>query len=130
MQIICTSLQTDNNASISSFNFFTGWMLFLTSSQHSQGTESRNGFLQHKSSDVFCYLFFLTVSQEKRRKHIAGLEWSILLVTLETPTSFKQTSLTNEGCLEGKREKYQVCSVQYCVQQLCTVQCTHTHKQT
>jgi len=27
MQIICTSLQTDNHASISSF--FTGWMLFL-----------------------------------------------------------------------------------------------------
>jgi len=28
-------------------------------------------------------------------------------------------------CLEGKRENYQVCSVQYCAQQLCTVQCTH-----
>ena len=28
-------------------------------------------------------------------------------------------------CLEGKRENYQVCSVQYCVQQLCTLQCTH-----
>ena len=27
--------------------------------------------------------------------------------------------------LEGKRENYQVCSVQYCVQQLCAVQCTH-----
>jgi len=26
--------------------------------------------------------------------------------------------------LEGKRVNYQVCSVQYCVQQLCTVQCT------
>jgi len=31
----------------------------------------------------------------------------------------------NDDCLEGKRENYQVCSVQYCVQQLCTVQCTH-----
>ena len=29
-------------------------------------------------------------------------------------------------CLEGKRENYKVCSVQYCVQQLCTVQRTHT----
>jgi len=28
-------------------------------------------------------------------------------------------------CLEGKRENYQVCSVQYCVQQLYTVKCTH-----
>ena len=28
-------------------------------------------------------------------------------------------------CLEAMRENYQVCSVQYCVQQLCTVRCTH-----
>jgi len=30
MQIICTSLQTDNHASTSSLNFFTDRMLFLT----------------------------------------------------------------------------------------------------
>jgi len=30
MQVICSSLQTDNHASTSSLNFFTGWMLFLT----------------------------------------------------------------------------------------------------
>jgi len=33
--------------------------------------------------------------------------------------------LSNDDCLEGNRGYYQVCSVQYCVQQLCTVQCTH-----
>ena len=32
---------------------------------------------------------------------------------------------SNGNCLEGKRENYQVCSVQYCVQQLYTVNCTH-----
>jgi len=32
---------------------------------------------------------------------------------------------SNGDCLEGKRENYRVCSVQYCVQLLCTVQCTH-----
>jgi len=32
---------------------------------------------------------------------------------------------SNGDCLEGKREYYQVCSLQYCVQQLYTVQCTH-----
>ena len=32
---------------------------------------------------------------------------------------------SNGDCLEGKGENYQVCYVQYCVQQLCTVQCTH-----
>ena len=35
VQIKCTSLQTDNDASTSSLNFFTGRMLFLTLNQHS-----------------------------------------------------------------------------------------------
>jgi len=30
---------------------------------------------------------------------------------------------SNDDCLEGKKENYQVCSVQYCAQQLCTMQC-------
>ena len=33
---------------------------------------------------------------------------------------------SNGDCLEGKRENYQVCSVQYYVQQLYTVNCIHT----
>jgi len=41
MQIICTSLQTDNHASTSSLNFCTGWMLFLTPSQQCQSTEGK-----------------------------------------------------------------------------------------
>jgi len=32
---------------------------------------------------------------------------------------------SNGDCLEGKRENYQICFVQYCVQQLYTVQCAH-----
>jgi len=32
-------------------------------------------------------------------------------------------ALSNGDCLKGKRENYQVCSVQYCVQQLYTVNC-------
>jgi len=30
--------------------------------------------------------------------------------------------------MDGKKENYQVCSVQYCVQQLCTVQCTEVNR--
>ena len=37
---------------------------------------------------------------------------------------------SNGDCLEGKRENYQVCSVQYCVQQLYTVNCTHMKRLT
>ena len=39
MQIICTSLQTDNHASTSSLSFFTGRMLFLTPNQQRQGIQ-------------------------------------------------------------------------------------------
>jgi len=39
MQIICTSLQTDNHASTSSLSFFTGRMLLLMPSQQCQSTE-------------------------------------------------------------------------------------------
>ena len=37
----------------------------------------------------------------------------------------RPTANNVDTILEGKGENYQVCSVQYCVQQLCTVQCTH-----
>jgi len=45
------------------------------------------------------------------------------LVCLPLPSDIHHRS--NGDCLEGKGENYQVCSVQYCSQQLCTVQCTH-----
>jgi len=44
---------------------------------------------------------------------------------LFSPAPFPQINIINGDCLEGKRENYQVCSVQYCAPQLCTVQCTH-----
>ena len=39
--------------------------------------------------------------------------------------NYQRRHRSNGDCLEGKRKNYQVCSVQYCVEQLCTVQCTH-----
>jgi len=39
MQIICTLLQADTNASTSSLIFFTGQTLFLTPNQQHQSTE-------------------------------------------------------------------------------------------
>jgi len=50
--------------------------------------------------------------------------WWILLCTARPLPSIRHHR-SNDDCLEGERENYQVCSVQYCVQQLCTVQCTH-----
>ena len=48
-----------------------------------------------------------------------------LLLMLCTPLPSNRHHRRCGDCLEGKGENYQVCSVQYCVQQLCTVRCTH-----
>jgi len=38
---VCTSLQTDNHASIPTLSFFTGWMPFLLPNQQHQSTEGK-----------------------------------------------------------------------------------------
>jgi len=45
--------------------------------------------------------------------------------TWPTPFPSNRHHRCNGDCLEGKRENYQVCFVQYCVQQLYTVNYTH-----
>jgi len=45
MQIICTSLQTDNHSSTSPLSFFTGRMPFLPPNQQSQSTKSNPLFI-------------------------------------------------------------------------------------
>jgi len=44
---------------------------------------------------------------------------------LQVPFPWSRHYRSSDNCLEGKRGNYQVCSVQYCVQQLCAVQCIH-----
>ena len=47
-----------------------------------------------------------------------------------SPVPSNRHHRSNGDCLEGKGENYQVCSVQYCVQQLWTAQCNaHTYEQ-
>jgi len=74
MQVICTSLKTDNHTSTSSLNFYR--QDALPDTQPTLPPSHRG----YQSNDLW---------------------------------------------LEGKRENYHVCSAQYCVQQLCTVQCAH-----
>ena len=47
-----------------------------------------------------------------------------------TPLPSNRHHQSSGDCLEGKGENYQVCSVQYCVQQLCTVRYTHMNRLT
>ena len=47
MQIICTSLRTDNHASTSSLHIFTGRMSFLPPNEQRQSTEGNERFLLH-----------------------------------------------------------------------------------
>ena len=49
----------------------------------------------------------------------------IAVETLSPPLPSNRHHRSNGDCLEGKRENYQVCSVQYCAQQLRTVHCIH-----
>jgi len=52
----------------------------------------------------------------------------MVVVCTTSPLPSNRHHRSNGDCLEGNRENYQVCSVQYCVQQLCTVQCTHMNR--
>jgi len=79
-QIICTSLQTDNHASTSSLNFFTGQMPFLTPVNNAKKApplptppQPFYGFFmaadrqprQHKITQFFTgRMLFLTLSQQ------------------------------------------------------------------
>ena len=65
-----------------------------------------------------------------------GCETDVCLTVKETnvfakilcpPLPSNRHHWSNDDCLEGKWENYQVYSVQYCAQQLCTV---HTHMNT
>ena len=48
-----------------------------------------------------------------------------LFMTSPPPFPSNRHHRSNDDFLDGKRENYQVCSVEYCVQQLYTVNCTH-----
>ena len=72
--------------------------------------ECRPGF---KSSGVRC-------------KHCKCLQ----LRSLNVPLPSNRHRRSNGDCLEGKRENYHVCSLQYCVQQLCTVNYTDMNRLT
>ena len=54
MQIICTSLQTDNHASIISLNVFTGQMLSLAPNQQCQSTEGNDSIISNECIITNC----------------------------------------------------------------------------
>jgi len=49
----------------------------------------------------------------------------VVVYAVSFPLPSNRHHRSNGDSLEGNGGNYQVCSVQYCVQQLCTVQCTH-----
>jgi len=64
---LCTSLQTDNHASTSSLNFFTGRMLFMTPNQKCQRTEgikfSKTSRTIAKSTNFFAIFWAVIYEQ-------------------------------------------------------------------
>jgi len=72
------------------------------------------------------------VSEPERIHNHRYMQFLFFIITVVTTNSFYPLYSKKlwlgcllPDCLEGKRENYQVCSVQYCVQQLYTVNCTH-----
>jgi len=78
--------------------------------------------------DVHCY-HWLTVNSadDLKSTYSDTVNWGylghFLLFAASLPSNRHHRSCGDR--LEGMGENYQVCSVQYCVQQLCTVRCTH-----
>ena len=68
---------------------------------------------------VACLLGFLHLL------HFLLIFFPYLSTCLLPPFPSNRHHQSNDDCLEGKGENYQVCCVQYCVQQLCTVQCIY-----
>ena len=112
--------------------------------QESNKKESKGSLAELvKERDQVCSLLHLlvvclmatrwTFFIENRIKPIIARCWfSVILffyhfyvVLNSRPIPSNRHHRSTGDCLEGKGENYQVCSVQYCVQQLCTVQCTH-----
>jgi len=77
-------------------------------------------FITFKASSNICKYLRIFHGFNIRSMRVLDL---CCLLCIPLPSSRHHRSSVD--CLEGKGENYQVCSVQYCVQQLCTVQCTH-----
>jgi len=61
-----------------------------------------------------------------RQSFLVSLTTRLVLSLVSShPLPSNRHQRSNGDCLGGKRQNYQVCSLQYCAQQLCTVQCTH-----
>ena len=56
---------------------------------------------------------------------VAVIQFDFASLSVFPPLPSNAHHRSSGDCLEGKGENYQVCSVQYCVQQLCTARCTH-----
>jgi len=92
--------------------------------------------LVHILVALYCKPNFSSRHNDDTNKHIischgGGLSLKMGMLSFPSPPSLyvflpsNRHHQSNDDSLEGKRENYQVCYVQYCVQQLFTVQCTH-----
>ena len=81
----------------------------------------RNGSVYQSTTDVHSWSFPAEYCADWRYENAySHVRW----YKHTGPLLSKRHHRSSGDCLEGKGENYQVCSVQYCVQQLCTVRCT------
>ena len=67
----------------------------------------------------------LWISKAQQNAILWSKNSELSFCVLISPFPSNRHHRSNDDCLEGKTENYQICSVHYCVQQLYTVNCTH-----
>ena len=99
--------------------FFDGpfWSSGLNTVESGRGQDQAVQFILSYSIFVFLVHGYLALMHCSKFSYYISRESS--------PLPSNRHHRSSGDCLEGKRENYQVCSVQYCVQQLYTVNCTH-----
>jgi len=71
------------------------------------------------------FLLSRAMPQQSANDHVPRQTECFTITRIQIHLPSNRHHRSNGDCLESKRENYQVCSVQYSAQQLCTVQCTH-----
>ena len=94
-QIVCTSLQTANNARSSSLNYFRGLMFFLMPNKQCQSTEGK--WLRHFTCFYLLLTYCLTILTRKKMHSPCAddtccwrLQWSLGMTAQEEPVPDRQ----------------------------------------
>ena len=101
---------------------YTSYVAQLTCASCSGGSGGGSSHVPSMHTSLSCRV--QTVQHSAVCLQCCKRRWTLSVIKIPPLPSHRHHRSCGDR-LEGKGENYQVCFVQYCVQQLCTVQCTH-----